>query len=100
MILVYVNDCIIVSKTEEGFSKTVKELQASFEVTNKGQITNYLGMRIERMEDGRIKLFQPHFIDTILWLLGLNEGSKGVKTPALSSVLLHRHEEAPKHSKH
>ena len=94
MLLVYVDDCIIVSKRPEGVEETIKELEEQFKITNKEDITDYLGVRVQHLPDGRIKLSQPHLIDAIIRLLGLGDWSKGVATPALSLVLLHKHQEA------
>jgi hypothetical protein len=94
VILVYSDDCIILDKTDEGIQKCIDDLQKIFEVEDEGTIEDYLGVKVEELMDGSIKLSQPHLIDSILEDLGLvnnkevtNE-SKGRPTPALSTQLI------------
>lgn len=92
MLLVYVDDCIIVSKTKESVHQVMEDLRdAKFDITDEGDICDYLGVKVEKLSDGRIKLSQPHLIDQIIADLGLKDDSKGLPAPALSTRLLHRH---------
>ena len=50
----------------------------------------YLGVKIEKQDDGSYKLSQPLLIDQILKAMGFNERTKPKDTPALSSKILHR----------
>ena len=50
------------------------------------------------MQDGKIKLTQPHLIDQIIKEVGMkNWNNKFQSTPALSSIILQRYEHGTDH---
>ena len=59
-------------------------------MTDEGSLSNYLGVQIEKLPNGAIKLTQPHLIQHILNDLGFNECTKLQHTPAVPSVKLHQ----------
>ena len=56
--------------------KAVKELANKFEITDKGDIDEYLGVKVEKQRDRSIKMSQPLLIRQILEVLGFNEITK------------------------
>jgi hypothetical protein len=66
-----------------------KEFRA-FKMTNEGDISDYLGVKVEKLKNGCIKLSQPHLIQKILDDLGFNERTKTAATPAASTIKLGR----------
>jgi hypothetical protein len=54
-----------------------------------------LGVNVEHLSDGRIKLSQPHLIDDILRDVNLSKRSPGKTTPAASTKILHRNSSSP-----
>ena len=52
-----------------------------------------MGINFEYDEDGSIKLSQPHLIDDILKQTHIAERHLAKATPAMSSKILHRHEQ-------
>jgi hypothetical protein len=95
VILVYTDDCIILAPTDEEIQQCIDDLQTIFEVEDEGTIEDYLGVKVETLADGNIKLSQPHLIDSILEDLGLlinnkevKHESKGRPTPALSTQII------------
>jgi hypothetical protein len=59
--LCYVNDTILIEPSDEVINNVIQELKdQKFNVTDEGQIKDYLRVRIEKFSDGRIKLSQPH----------------------------------------
>jgi hypothetical protein len=65
---------------------------ANLDLTVDGDVSDFLGVKIERLEDGSIKLSQPHLIDQILKDVGLQHANVSTKqTPAAVSKILHRH---------
>ena len=98
-ILVYVDNCIVVAWTKAEIDNVVKELKnANFDVTDKGNTCNYLGVRVDKRADGTLRLTQPHLILSILEDLQLGEGSKPCVSPAANTVLLHKHLDALPHT--
>jgi hypothetical protein len=66
MFLVYVDDGILAGPSAEHIDEIIKEMQASYNMTNEGDITDYLVVNMTKLEDGHIKLLQPQLIDQII----------------------------------
>jgi hypothetical protein len=76
----------------------LKKLGNMFRIEDQGDLSDYLGIKIERLEDGTLERTQPTLIKSILNDLGLNkEESKNLPnsktTPANSMTILTNHEE-------
>jgi hypothetical protein len=65
------------------------ELRA-FKMTNEGNLPDNLGAKVDKLDNGCIKLLQPHLIQSILDNLGFNERTGTKTTPAASTVRLNR----------
>ena len=69
----FVDDCICLSPVASDVDTFIADLKrAKFNVTDEGQLSDYLGVKIEKLPGGKVKLSQPHLIDQILEDLGLN----------------------------
>jgi hypothetical protein len=88
----FIADCTCLSPSSEDVDKFILDLRAAkFNVTDEGQLSDYLGVKIEKLPDGKFKLSQPHLINQILEDLGLNKPSTLSRpTPALSSTIIRR----------
>ena len=70
--ILYTDDSILAGPDPEEIEQVLKDLKkANLEVTDKGNIEDFLGVNIERME-GKIKLSQPYLIEQVIKDLGLN----------------------------
>jgi len=76
--------------TKEFVHPTTKVKHRAFKMTDEGDMSDYLGVEIQPMPNGTIKLSQPHLIDQIISDLGFNERTGTKKTPASASVKLSR----------
>jgi hypothetical protein len=66
--------------------------KAKLNITEEGDLEDFLGVQIERKKDGTVHLTQPHLIDQILKELRLDDDNVTTKPiPASSSRLLSRH---------
>lgn len=72
-------------------------LPKRYNLTDEGEVDEYLGVKVTRQEDGSIKLAQPHLIDDIIKDMGFKENTKGKPIPALSSSILQRDEGGKPH---
>jgi len=91
IILVYVDDMLILSKEANLYEKLLEELKVrKFEVSDEGNLEEYLGVEFRRVEGNKISMSQPQVIQSILLDLGYIEGTKTKSTPAISSELLHK----------
>jgi hypothetical protein len=96
LFIVYVDDGIFASPSNSAILQVITELQdIGFVIEDQGQITDYLGVNVEHLSDGRIKLSQPHLIDDILRDVNLSKRSPGKTTPAASTKILHRNSSSP-----
>ena len=66
---------------------------------SEGALSDYLGVNIERLPNGLIKLYQPQIIDQIIEDLGFNERTTIKDTPAVPSVRLNQDIAGKPHSK-
>jgi hypothetical protein len=88
--LVYVDDGITAGPSKEAINQVITDLQTLFKVSDKGDLTDYLGVNIERRDDGSIKLTQPHLIDQIIEDVNFQKDTKFKSTPAASTKILNK----------
>jgi Reverse transcriptase (RNA-dependent DNA polymerase) len=100
-LLIYTDDGIFLADDMAKIDKCFKELTTdhingsgklhrAFRMTDEGDLSDYLGVKIKPLENGLIKLYQPHMIKQILSDLGFNECTKGKPTPAAITTRLDR----------
>ena len=108
MYVLYTDDSIIAGPDENEINQAIKDIQdAGLHITVEGDLQDFLGINIERKEDGTIHLTQPHLIDQIIKDLRLDVDNNSRKTekklkntPAPSSRLLTKHSKSPKFDNH
>ena len=66
-----------------------------FTVDNQGDIGNFLGIQVQRQDDGSIQLTQPQLIESIIKDLHLQSRSNSKTTTAVTSNLLHKDTNGP-----
>jgi hypothetical protein len=65
---------ILIDPSNESIDNIIQELKNQmFNVTNEGQIKDYLRVRIEKLNDGKSKMSQHHLIQQILEDLNLEQ---------------------------
>ena len=90
------DDATLFSPNSAAINREITSLKQSFELTNEGDLQDYLGTRLTKHPDGRIELQQKKTIDNCLEMLGMGPTSKNVKTHdtlAESSKILHADED-------
>lgn len=81
-LLVYVDDVILVARTEEPIDKLIESMTDDLELTTEGDVTAFLGIQFERdSKAGTIALTQKGLIDRVLKVTGLQDCNPD-KTPA------------------
>ena len=90
--VLYTDDSLLAGPDQDEIDQIVKDLKkANLNITDEGDIQDFLGVNISMKKDGTIHLTQPHLIDQIISDLGLTQDNVKVKeTPAKSSQLLTR----------
>jgi Reverse transcriptase (RNA-dependent DNA polymerase) len=91
ILVVYVDDAILISPYKTLIQKEIKSLQEEYDLTDDGELQDYLGIRFERRSDGSLKLTQPRMIERVLKIVGLDENNGKTKlhdTPASEHKIL------------
>ena len=76
-------------KQNNQFINYIKD--AKLNITNEGDIQDFLGVKIYCKPDGTIHLTQPHLIDQILDDLKMGDKKNLEETPAPNSKIMSRH---------
>ena len=96
--VLYTDDSLLAGPDKDEIRQIIEELQtkSKLSITVEGDLADFLGVSIERKEDGTIHMTQPHLIEQILGdLRMLDESVKPRSTPAASSKVLTRHSQSP-----
>ncbi len=104
--IVYTDDTILLGPDKDEIDLLVRRLSRSFKIEDQGDLSDYLGIKIERKPDGTLEWTQPTLIQSILKDLKLDgEDIKGRQNkpnikpvPAHTSVLLTDHRDSPDHN--
>ena len=87
--MMYVDDFIIGGPTDQSIDEAIELIKDNADVEDKGSISDYVGVHVERLSPDTIKLSQPHLIKSILEDLRIELLSKTVATPSIPNVILH-----------
>jgi hypothetical protein len=98
LFVVYVDDGILASINKTDIEIEIKILQECFKISVEGNLSDYVGVNIERSEDGRIHMTQPNIIRSILKDLNFTPNTKPAATAAHSTTILQDGRNLPKHS--
>jgi hypothetical protein len=92
--MLYVDDGIFVGPDKEEIATLIRKMQGVFNITDEGDIKEYLGVLVEQQDDGTLKLSQPQLIKQILDDLWFNERTKSKPTPAPGGQVLEREDDS------
>jgi Reverse transcriptase (RNA-dependent DNA polymerase) len=86
--LTYVDDCLLFSPNEQDITDMISRLrtEAQMELNVEDDVAGFLGVKMDRKEDGTIELLQTGLIDRIIDAMGL-EGANPKATPAAIGAL-------------
>ena len=84
--ILYVDDACIISPSKHAITKEISSLKRDFDLTNDGELHNYLGTRFDRSPNDSVTLTQPRMVDRVLEIITLLSGSnvKLHDTPAIT----------------
>ena len=88
----YTDDSILAGPDENEINKAIQDMtDIGLDLTEEGDISDFLGVNIERKADGSVHLTQPQLINRILEDLNLaSENVSTKQTPATASRILKR----------
>jgi hypothetical protein len=91
MLLVYVDDTIICGpSSNKVIDEIIASLKKDYNVTDEGEINDYIGVNVSRPTKDTIELRQPHLIQQILAKVGMLPQSKTKDKAAPSSTIIRR----------
>ena len=96
LLVLYIDDAALFSPNSLAINHEITSLKQSFELTDEGELQDYLGTWLTKHPDSQIELQQKKMIDNCLDMLGMGPSSKNVKTHdtlAESSKILHANED-------
>jgi hypothetical protein len=88
--MLYVDDGIFAGPDKEEIAALIRRMQGVFNITDEGDIKEYLGVLVEKQGDGTLKLSQPQLIKQILDDLWFNDRKNSKPTPAPGGQVLER----------
>lgn len=77
---VYVDDILILAKTERKIEDFKQKLRSAFEVKDLGEASHILSMRIRRNEDGSLILDQTKYAEELVETFGMKD-ARGASSP-------------------
>ena len=93
IMVLYVDDCIIISQTKSDADKIYQDLERrKYKLTDEGTLEEYLGLQIKQYNDGSFRVSQPMLIDRIVDSIpGMND-ARSAKSPSISGAVLTKDE--------
>ena len=88
MFIVYVDDGILISPSQEHINEQLQKLQKQFNISIEGTLADYVGVNIERTDEGTINMTQPNIIKSILHELNFMDNTKPADTPASGGTIV------------
>lgn len=87
LIAIYVDDLLLACTSEAEMQDVITSLNKKIEAVDRGAILFYLGMEIEREDDGNISIHQSRYVQQLLeeWNM---ENCKSVSTPLANGIVL------------
>ena len=94
--ILYTDDSILAGPDKAELMRTIDLIKAcDLNITIEGTLTDFLGIHIDRKQDGTIEMTQPQLIDRILKDLRLDNDNVNSKTvPMATSRILFRHQDS------
>jgi hypothetical protein len=84
----YTDDGIFASPDSKQVDKAISDMERLFNIDDQGNLKDYLGVNVEKLPNGDIKLTQPHLINQIITKLKLLLKSAKQMMLALSTKIL------------
>ena len=93
IVLVYVDDCIVISHDSKVIDRFITSMQTgpeNFKLTDDGDLARFLGVEMEHKDDGTIVMTQMHLIRRILEACGTDQSMMNGKETPVGKPLLHK----------
>lgn len=93
----YTDDSILAGPDKSEIDRLIEQIKGiGLDITDEGNVEDFLGVNIERSADGTVTLTQPHLVDQILDDLKMNDSNVKTKdTPAATGTILRKFADSP-----
>ena len=71
LLILYVDDACIISHDKRKIQSEILSLKKDYDLTDEGELQDYIGTRFERSSDGSVTLTQPRMIERLMAIVGL-----------------------------
>ena len=91
LLILYVDDTCFICPHKHKIDAEIKSLQQDCDLTDDGDLKDYLGIRFGRHKDGSVTLTQPRMMERVFDIVGLDPTSDKVRlhdTPTSSECIL------------
>eukprot|EP00957_Ditylum_brightwellii_P209551 15362232-Ditylum_brightwellii.AAC.2 len=96
MFLCYVDDGIFIGPSRKEIDRAIADLRdKGFNIEDKGNIENYLGITIEVLQEAALHLMQPQIIQSIINKVPIPKHLKDKTTPSVVTKQVIQDKEAP-----
>ncbi len=88
LFIVYVDDGILVSPNQQHIDEQLYKIKQHFNISVEGTLADYVGVNIEKQQDGSFNMTQPNIIKSILHELNFVENTKSQLIPASGGTIV------------
>ena len=95
LLILYVDDACLISPSKIKIQQEISSLKQDYDLTDDGELQDYIGTRFQRHTNGSVTLSQPRMIERLLAIVGLDSKDSQIKlhdTPA--NVILQNNTDA------
>ena len=93
--VLYIDDSILAEPNQHKIQKTIAQMKRKVDMTEEGDFSDFLGINIQRRDDGLYHLTQPHLVDQLMEQLKFEDNTKAKELPMKSTNILSRHPTSP-----
>ncbi|XP_019054242.1 PREDICTED: uncharacterized protein LOC109115063 [Nelumbo nucifera] len=93
-VLVYVDDMLIIGSSQSVVTSLIQALNKEFSVKDLGELNYFLGIEMNKLQDGSLHLSQSKYVKDLLQRVHMSQ-AKGVDTPMPTSLRLSKVEGEP-----
>jgi hypothetical protein len=97
---VYTDDGILTGPNKLHIKMCMKEMGERFNITDEGELDEYLEVKVTHLDDGTISLTQPHLIDSIIEDMGFRPNTNGKSTQYLRRTFCNETKREPITTRH
>ena len=85
LLILYVDDACVISHDKKKIHNEILSLKKDYDLTDDGELQDYIGNRFNRQSDGSVTLTQPRMIERLMAIVGLDSKDTHIRlhdTPA------------------